>query len=101
MARKPLIYRVAWPAELLMDVRSWRRLTDAEVRTRAERIARAFLDDEDGCDVQAPSELCVRVYVLGPKAYRETDGYPGDFAVVGECRSPPTASGVSQSSAKA
>jgi hypothetical protein len=75
---------VAWPAEVLLSVWSARPLTDEQVRARAERIARQFLDNEDGCDVlgETTERHAVRVYILGPKAYRETDGQPGDFAVV-------------------
>lgn len=83
--RKPHVYRVCYPAELLFDVKSSRPLTDERVRARAERIARRFLDQEDGCDIP-DTGASARVYILGPKAYRETDGQPGDFAVVDECR---------------
>lgn len=88
--RKAYVYRVAYPAELLFDVRSGRSITDQQVRARAEKLATQFLNREDGCDIlgEFTEEIGARVYVLRAKAYRETDGKPGDFAVADMRREP-------------
>jgi len=79
-------YRVAFPAEMLFDVPGKLDDTPDDIRERAEAIMREWLDQEDGFEPEGDLTLAAncRVYVLGTKAYRETDGQPGDFSVVDE-----------------
>ena len=91
MARRKRVYRVALPAEILIDVKA---RTEASALKRALRLVAVAVDDEEGLTLpgildswqmghESPG---TRLYILMPKSYRETGNEAAvvDFRMVAE-----------------